>query len=147
MINDGKLSTQQIIFPETVILSPSANAMLTSLSETLSKIGFDISYLGDSTWAINGLPSVLAAGNPQEVINAIVEEASETGEVSAEILYTKIAIAMARSEAIKSGKQLSSPEMESLIADLFHSLTPNYTPDGLTVLSVIPFDDLARLFN
>jgi DNA mismatch repair protein MutL len=147
LINDGKLSTQQIIFPESIALSPSANALLTSMSEMLSKLGFDLSFLGDATWAINGLPSVLAAGNPQDVINAIIEEAAETGETSGESVYNKIALAMARSEAIKSGKQLSSPEMESIIADLFQSVTPNFTPDGLTVLSVIPFEDIVRLFN
>jgi DNA mismatch repair protein MutL len=147
MINDGKLSTQQIIFPESITLSPSANAMLTTMSETLSKLGFDLSFLGDTTWAINGLPSVLTAGNPLEIINTIIEEASESGEASGDSVYNKIALAMAKSEAIKSGKQLTSPEMESLIADLFHSVTPNFTPDGLTVLSVIPFDDITRLFN
>jgi DNA mismatch repair protein MutL len=146
LITDGKLATQQMFFPETVTLSPSDNAILTAIADTLQNHGFDISFLGDATWAVNGLPSVLSSSNPVEIINNIIAEASETGEATGAEIYNRIALAMANSEAIKAGQQLSSPEMEAIIADLFHSVTPNYTPDGLTVLSVISYDDILRLF-
>jgi DNA mismatch repair protein MutL len=146
LISDGKLATQQMFFPETVTLSPSDNAILSAIADTLQNHGFDISFLGDATWAVNGLPSVLSSSNPVEIINNIIAEAGETGEASGAEIYNRIALAMAKAEAIKTGRQLTTPEMEAIIADLFQSVTPNYPPDGLTVLSVISYDDILRLF-
>lgn len=58
----------------------------------------------------------------------------------------RIAFSMAKSAAIKPGQQLTSAEMDHILSDLFKLATPNYTPDGKLVLSVIATDDIARLF-
>ena len=42
---------------------------------------------------------------------------------------------------------LTNEEMTGLVDGLFAVATPNYTPDGKTVLSVINEDDLEKLFK
>ena len=37
-------------------------------------------------------------------------------------------------------------EMDILVADLLRLPEPNYTPDGKTIITVIPMDQITKLF-
>ncbi len=140
------LSTQRVIFPEVLELSPSQSVFLEGITGELSSLGFDISFLGDNSWTVNGLPSVLNDVNPREFMMAMLDTVMDSGEKLGESMRERIAFSMAKSAAIKPGQQLTSAEMDHILSDLFKLATPNYTPDGKLVLSVIATDDIARLF-
>jgi DNA mismatch repair protein MutL len=53
---------------------------------------------------------------------------------------------VARSAAIPSGRTLAQEEMEIIVADLLKLPDPNYTPDGKTIITVIPMEQIAKLF-
>ena len=53
---------------------------------------------------------------------------------------------MARASAIKPSQQLSSEEVERLMSDLFKSATPNFTPDGKTIIATMPITEITKLF-
>jgi DNA mismatch repair protein MutL len=42
---------------------------------------------------------------------------------------------------------LSNQEMNALVEELLCLATPNYTPDGKTVLSVLPEKDIEKMFR
>lgn len=140
------LSTQRVIFPEVLELSPSQSVFLEGIAGELSSLGFDISFLGDNSWTVNGLPSALNDVNPRELMMAMLDMVMDSGEKLGESIRERIAFSMAKSAAIKPGQQLTSAEMDHILSDLFKLATPNYTPDGKLVLSVIATDDIARLF-
>ena len=140
------LSTQRVIFPEVLELSPSQSVFLEGIAGELSSLGFDISFLGDNSWTVNGLPSVLNDVNPRELMMTMLDMVMDSGERLGESMRERIAFSMAKSAAIKPGQQLTSTEMDHILSDLFKLATPNYTPDGKLVLSVIATDDIARLF-
>lgn len=140
------LSTQRVIFPEVLELSPSQSVFLEGIAGELSSLGFDISFLGDNSWTVNGLPSALNDVNPRELMMAMLDTVMDSGEKLGESMRERIAFSMAKSAAIKPGQQLTSAEMDHILSDLFKLATPNYTPDGKLVLSVIATDDIARLF-
>ena len=58
-----------------------------------------------------------------------------------------LALTLAKAAAIVPGQVLTNEEMTGLVDGLFAVATPNYTPDGKTVLSVINEDDLEKLFK
>ena len=58
-----------------------------------------------------------------------------------------IALSMARASAIVAGQVLSNDEMNALVDGLFSAPSPNYTPDGKTVLSLMNDDDIEKLFR
>ncbi len=143
----GALASQRIIFPEAINLTPTQNVILESVVDSLNASGFDLSFLGNNSWAVNGAPSVLGDANAAEVVVKMIDEVAETGEDIRESLYEKMALSMARTAAIKPGQVLSSADMEHIISDLFKLSTPNYTPDGRLVMSIIALDDITRMFS
>lgn len=142
----GELTTQRLIFPDIIQLNATQNITLESINEQLSQLGFDIVYLGDNSWSINGIPSILTNANPSDLINKMVDTIEYSDEKIESELLSNIALSMARSAAIKLGQSLSDKEIEQLLGDLFKLTTPNYTPDGKNIIATIPTSDIAKLF-
>lgn len=146
MIEGGNFSSQRLIFPESLELSVSQNVIMESLLPQLTDLGWDISPLGGNTWAINGQPTVLENRNPVEVLLSILEDFTVTGQDVADDVISRMAQSLAKAASVQSGQSLTIDEMDRLMSDLFKLPTPNYTADGRSVISVISFDDIGRLF-
>lgn len=143
----GDIVGQNMLFPELLRISAAQNALLLDMVEELKTIGFDLTPLGDNDWNISGVPSVLNHANPVETLTKILEDAEQGRDGTMESLRTGVALSMARAEAVKGGTPLSPSEREQLLADLFALPAPNYTPDGLLIISIINNDSLAELFS
>ena len=72
---------------------------------------------------------------------------TEKGNDVKEEIQNILAITLARAAAIVYGQVLSNEEMVSLVDNLFACPSPNYTPDGKTVLTTIKEEDIERLFK
>lgn len=142
----GKLNSQRLIFPEILKLTHDHNITLENINDQLTLLGFDIAYLGDNSWSINGIPSVIDNINPLEIVSQIIDlvEQSEN-DIKTEISH-KIALSLAKASAIRPGQSLTKEEIERLLGDLFKLSTPNYTPDGKIIIATIPFNDITKLF-
>lgn len=144
-MSSGSLGeTQKVIFPEVLSLTASQNAIFLSLQEEVANLGFDLSFIGDNSWSINGIPSALAQGNPSDALLGIIENVTETGRETGEELHRAAALAMARSAAIRPGQPLPAAECDRLLSDLFTLSDPRYTPDGHPVMFTLSADEIAR---
>lgn len=139
--------SQQVLFPEVVEFTAAEAAILPTLLDDLSFVGFDLSNLGNDTYAINGLPSGVESLSPVALVKDIVNRAIETGCEVHEEICAAIALSLARAAAIRPGKNLSAEEMDNLIATLFSCSTSNLTPDGKTILTLLTDDELERRFK
>ena len=146
LASNGNLTTQRLIFPDILQLTTTQTITLESINDQLSELGFDIAYLGDNSWSINGIPSAINDTNPSELISKMIDTIESSGENLETELLSKIALSMARSSAIKPGQSLTNTEIEQLIGDLFKLPTPNHTPDGKTIIASIPIADITKLF-
>ncbi len=140
-------ASQGVLFPEVVQFPASEGIILESIVDDLSAIGFDLSNLGGGSYAINGIPSELEGVNPSTLLHDLVNTAKEKGTGVKEEVHRALALVMAKAAAIVPGQVLSMEEMNGLVDDLFSCPTPNYTPDGKTILSVIPGDEIDHLFG
>jgi DNA mismatch repair protein MutL len=77
----------------------------------------------------------------------MVHTTLEKGSSAKEEVQSELALALARAAAIVPGQVLGNQEMNTLVDDLLSLATPNYTPDGKTVLTVIPEKDLEKMFR
>lgn len=145
-LDKGDISSQRLIFPDSVTLDAAQNVAVESVSELMQSMGFDISNLGNNTWAINAVPALLAKANPTDALINIISAVAEEEEDIQMSQWRKIALSAAKSAAIKYGTPLTPEEMDHLIAQLFQLAAPALTPDGKTVLNTIDLADINRLF-
>ncbi|MCD7925289.1 MAG: DNA mismatch repair endonuclease MutL [Bacteroides sp.] len=139
--------SQGMLFPDIVQFPLSEVAILQEIMEDLSFLGFELTDLGGGSYAINGIPAGIEGLNPIELIQNMVHTAMEKGGKVKEEVQSILALTLAKAAAIVPGQVLTNEEMTSLVDGLFAVTTPNYTPDGKTVLSVINEDDLEKLFK
>lgn len=139
--------SQRMLFPDMIHFSPSQVPVLEEIMDDLTSLGFELSPLGGGTYSINGVPADIEGLNPEQLITNIVHSAIEKGCKVKEEVQSMIALSMARASAIVAGQVLSNDEMNALVDGLFSAPSPNYTPDGKTVLALMNDDDIEKLFR
>ena len=142
-----KGASQQVLFPEIIEFTAAEAAVLPVLLEDMRFIGFDLSNLGNNSYAINGLPAGLENVDQLVLIKDIVNRAIETGCEVHEEICEAIALSLAKAAAIRPGKTLSADEMDHLIATLFSCPDSNLTPDGKTIISMLTDEELEKRFR
>lgn len=146
-IRQQKGASQQVLFPEIIEFTAAEAAVLPVLLEDMRFIGFDLSNLGNNSYAINGLPAGLENVDQIVLIKDIVSRAIETGCEVHEEICESIALALAKAAAIRPGKVMSADEMDHLIATLFSCPNSNLTPDGKTIVSMLTDEELEKRFK
>jgi DNA mismatch repair protein MutL len=110
-------------------------------------MGFDLSDLGNHSYSVNGIPAGMESSGIAGILQEMTDKVLETGcEVKEEITET-LALTLAKKTAIPYGKILTEEESVELIATLFASSSPNYTPDGKPVIILFPEDELQKRFK
>ena len=142
----GSVSSQRIIFPETLHLSVEQNLVLEKHKDDIQTIGFDLSDLGGNVWAVNSVPSGVPNLNIQDTLMNLIEMISNGEAADGSELFEKIALVVAQKAAIPYGKILTSEEMDNLQSGLLQLQCPNYTPDGKIVIKMMPIDSINKLF-
>ena len=120
---------------------------LPALMDDLRYVGFDLSDLGNNSYAINGLPADIKNLDPVGLLKDIVAHAIETRRDAREKVGEVIALSLAKAAAIPSGKPLSTEEMDHLIASLFSCPDSNLTPEGKVIVSMLTDEELERRFR
>ena len=144
--------SQTLLFPEPLELEPSQEAALAESRGLLKDLGMVIETMG-SEHSIAGIPPMMEGISPAEVVVKVldaVNEGSETygsesPEEVAESLKGKVALTMARSMAVKRGRQLSPEEMERIVAELLSLPDPAVTPTGRRIYTVLDQPSIERL--
>lgn len=143
-ISKKKGFSQRVLFPEMIELSASEAAILPAIKEDLESLGFELSNLGSQTYAIQGVPSEIENPDARKLIKSMLEKITETGlDVKSEI-QEKLSLSFAKSVAINYGKLLTVEEITDIVNKLFACPTPNYTPDGKKIITVINDDEMAK---
>ena len=146
-INQKRGVSQGLLFPEIISFTPREATVLPFLLDDLSYIGFDLADLGNNTYSINGIPSGLENTDIIETLQDMTDQVMETGCEVKEEISESLALALAKKAAIPYGKLLSDEEAGSLIANLFVSSGPNYTPNGKCILSILSEEELEKRFR
>jgi len=140
-------ATQQVLFPEVVRLSPSENVLMQQFLPDMANMGFDLSDLGGGNYVVNGVPASCEGTDPVALVRHILSDSAEQEKGVSESLHGRLALSMARHTAIDYGQVLSNEEMEHLVNELFACDNVNYTPDGKTILGIMPQHDIERLLG
>ena len=139
--------SQGLLFPERVELSTAESIALDSVSEELSSLGFDISPLGGSSYAISGVPTGIEGLSYSDLLLEILHCVMEQTREAKESICERIANSMAKQVAIVKGLVLSADEMKTLVDELFRCSMPSRTPDGNLIVYIMTDSEIDRNFD
>ena len=145
-LSERKCAGERLIFPETVKLTPVESSALAASAGEIIAAGFDISDLGDGSFAINALPAGTETLNATELLKDVLAETDGKTGIKEEI-DKHIALVVAGHAAISVGSELGDKEMGGMIDELFATSSPKYTPDGKLVVAIIPQEKIEGLFS
>ena len=146
-LSEKRGNIQCLLFPERVELTVNESVALDGIMEEVSSLGFDISSLGGSTYAINGAPIGLDGLSPVALLKDIIASQMEQAASAKEKIHEGIALSMARKVAIVIGQILTNEEMNTLVGELFKSDEPARTPDGKLIIYILSDSELGRFFG
>ena len=138
---------QQTLFPQTIELNASDYTLLQVIIEDVRALGFDIREFGKKTFVINGTPADIQNCEPKELVeNLLANYKSNQMDVKLKV-RENLAKSLAKASALNYGKTLSNEEMSSILDQLFACTTPNFTPDGKAIISVLESQELESRFK
>ncbi|MCR4919980.1 MAG: DNA mismatch repair endonuclease MutL [Prevotella sp.] len=137
-------ATQRMLFPEVIEFRPSEALIMQQLLPQLEDIGFDLTDLGQGSFALSGIPAGIDAPNEVRLVRDIIDEAMSHGKDVRQQVVDIIATAMARTTAIPVGQMLSNDDMERIVSALMACQNVNYTPDGKPISTILPDDTLTE---
>lgn len=143
----GSVVAQQQLYPVTMELNASEYQLLKGLAPDLAGFGFDIRDFGRNTIVISGCPVDTGGTDPAAMIADLLAEAASSGDSISQNKRESIAFNLARSSAVNYGRHLTREEMQEIVDKLFACETPNYSPDGKPVVTIIDHNEIDRRFR
>ena len=110
----------------------------------LAAVGFELTPLGPTSYAVNGVPAGIEGLNASQLLRDILASSVPVSHESVSVNH-QVALGLARHAAIPYGQQLSNEEMDVVVNNLFACDNVNYTPDGKAVLCILPQADIEHL--
>lgn len=148
MLNMQKAPSQQLLFPEHIILAKQDADALQEMLSPLKAIGFEISQLNKSTFVINAVPAdVVDKGPLQEIMEEIIEQFKINMMELKDDSKTNIARSLAKRMSLKQVKTPGDEEMIAMIDALFACRLPYQSPAGKPIVSILPMDEISEKFK
>lgn len=147
VLKSDSVASQQMLFPQTIELNPADAAILQNILPELLSLGFDIRDFGKNTFIISGTPGVLDVSSPELIVEKLLEEYKNSPVDARSKAKEQIAISLSKASSLDYGTDLKQEEIDHLIDNLFACATPNFSPEGKKVLTIIPVTDIEKSFN
>ena len=140
--------TQKVLFPEVITFTAAQSAIIPRVLPELASMGFELTFLGQNSYGVNGVPAGIEGLNPVHLLTEMVAKVVDLGGAPADnLIQESLALSMASQAALPVGQILNNEEMEALINSLFACSNVNYTPDGKKIITILPQHDLERMLE
>ncbi|MEI6823606.1 MAG: DNA mismatch repair endonuclease MutL [Bacteroidota bacterium] len=146
-LNNHHTSSQQELFPQTITFNAADADLLNELKNDIHFFGFEINDFGKNTFIINGIPSDFEDTNIKDVLEGMLDSFKKNMIDVKVDKKVNLALSLARNMAIKPGKKLSEPEIQSIIDRLFACKMPEISPSNKKILITVTIDELTEKFK
>lgn len=139
LLQHGSAISQQLLFPERLVLSEREYALLEENLVDFVALGFDLSLCGNCAIEVKGTP----ADMPSEALDTLLYDLLHLFESpmrGSDVRRQRLAATMARASA-RSGEVTSEEELENLLQRLADCAERSFTPRGKRVMVELTPDD------
>ncbi|MGD2147326.1 MAG: DNA mismatch repair endonuclease MutL [Anaerolineae bacterium] len=141
------VASQVLLEPALVDLGPEAAGLLKEHLGSLGRLGFDVEPFGGSTMLVRAVPSIVAEEDAGQVLGDLAAALFAGDEPLACSIEEAVARQVCKRAAVKAGKVLEHPEIESLIRALEQCESPRSCPHGRPTMIRLTVEQLAREFG
>ena len=139
--------TQNLLYPESVRCTPHEYSAMCEFLPMLQNIGFDIEPFGEETFIVRGVPAGDEDSDTSGLLHTMLANYLETGDAPDGDLRHKVACSLAQAGAISYGTVLSAQEMQKITDDLFSTKSPNISPTGKKLITILDTEELLNKFQ
>jgi DNA mismatch repair protein MutL len=144
----GSISSQNLMFPETVELSLADSHKVEQYADSLEKMGFSIRDFGDNAYVISAVPALGSHISPSDLFLDVLEQFGATqSNKSNGSFQENILASMACKSAVKAGDRLSHEEIEALLNNMARADLFSHCPHGRPVLKQFSDADIKKWFH
>ena len=140
ILGNGSSVSQQLLFPERLVLSGDEYALMEENAVEFAELGFDVDYLGEGAVEVKGTPADMPADTIDELIYELLQ-AFDTPRSLSDVRREKIAQVMARSGA-RTLPRMDAEAAALLLGQLAECADRSYTPSGKAVMAEITPEDI-----
>ena len=144
---DASVPSQALLTPVSVLFTPEKARLLEDQLPILAGLGFEVEPFGPNTYSVRAIPALLAGGDPEAALNALVEEFEEDEAPLAAVREAMITARVCKRMAVKGGQILSHDEQVALLRALERCQSPRTCPHGRPTMIHLSADLLERHFG
>ncbi|HEX7119723.1 MAG TPA: DNA mismatch repair endonuclease MutL [Longimicrobiales bacterium] len=146
---NGGQTSQRLLFPLTLRLSPAEYAVVADLGPLFEAAGFEVEPFGGRTVIVHAAPTPHPYFDAERCLREMITELAEGSELTraAKNQHERIAMTFACKGAIKAGQRLSQTEMAELVDRLFTTELPSHDVHGRPTVVRLSLQELERRFG
>ena len=141
MLGCGSSVSQQLLFPERLVLSDDEYALLEENAVEFASLGFDIDFRGEGAIEVKGTPADMPADSVDRMIYDLLQAFTMPVPL-ADMRREKIAAVMARGSSKNAPRNMSRDEASALLARLVASGNFSFSPSGKAITAEITAEDI-----
>lgn len=141
------LKSQPLLVPLSLAVSQKEAALAETHGEELQQLGLQIERIGPETLAIRQVPALLRGADTEQLVRDVLSDLIEHGQsdrveaVTHELLGT-----MACHGSVRANRQLTIPEMNSLLRDMEATERSGQCNHGRPTWTIVTLAELDKLF-
>ena len=145
--NQEAISSQALLQPIAVRLSPSAVAELLANRQTLSELGFEMEEFGENTLLLRQIPMDLDAAAVAETVESMAADLLSGRRERKDTVRDEILHTVACKAAIKAGWKNDEAELLALVKQVMADENLKYCPHGRPICITLSKKQLEKQFK
>ena len=145
--NQEKISSQSLLQPIPVRLSPSAAGELLANKQMLDELGFEIDEFGDNTILLRQIPMDLDADHAAEAIESMAADLLSGRQEKKDTVRDEILHTVACKAAIKAGWKNDEVELLAVVKEVMAREDLKYCPHGRPICITLSKKQLEKQFK
>ena len=145
--NQEVISSQILLAPVPVRLSPEAAAELLSNTELLAELGFEIDEFGDNTILLRQIPMDLGVDEAAETIETLAADLLAGKRAKPETVRDELLHTVACKAAIKAGWRNDEAELLAVVKQVMAREDLKYCPHGRPICVTLSKKQLEKQFK
>ena len=145
--NQEAISSQSLLTPVPVRLSPSACAELLSNTAVLEELGFEVEEFGDNTVLLRQIPMDLTPDSASEAVEALAADLLSGRRESKDTVRDELLHTVACKAAIKAGWKNDEAELLAVVKEVMAREELKYCPHGRPICVTLSRKQLEKQFK